>query len=373
MTPKPAWAGGWLTIDLGAIVANWRALQDRAAPAECAAVVKANAYGLGVERVAPALAAAGCRSFFVAHLGEGVALRPLLPRGCAIFVLNGIPPGTDADFAAHRLLPVLNSLEQVACWRALAAAQGRRLPAALQVDTGMSRFGLAPEEVRAALAAAADAIEIRLLMSHLGCADEPDHPANEDQLGRFAEVAALLPGTPSSLAASSGIFLGPRYHHGMVRPGAALYGVPPQAVRPNPMRPVVRLQARVAQLRTVPAGAWVGYGAGYTTSRPSRIATLGVGYADGFLRAGGHAGAASLPDGGPLLPIVGRISMDSLAVDATDLPDAALREGDALDLIGPHRPLEEAARAAGTIGYELLTSLGHRTHRHYLPEHGEPG
>ncbi len=372
MRPEPAWAGGWLAIDLGAVVANWRALRDRAAPAECAAVVKADAYGLGVARVAPALAAAGCRSFFVAHLGEGVALRPLLPRGCAIHVLNGIPPGTEADFAAHRLLPVLNSLEQVAGWQALSAAQGRRLPAALQIDTGMSRFGLAPGDVQAAIAAAS-AIEIRLLMSHLGCADEPEHPANEAQLGRFAAVAALLPGTPSSLAASSGIFLGPRYHHGMVRPGAALYGVPPNAARPNPMRPVVRLQARVAQLRAVPAGAWVGYGAGYTTSRPSRIATMGVGYADGFLRAGGNSGAASLPGGGPRLPIVGRISMDSLAVDATDLPDAALHEGDALDLIGPHRPLEDAARAAGTIGYELLTSLGHRYHRHYLPEHGEPG
>ncbi len=372
MKPEPAWAGGWLTIDLGAVVANWRALLDRVAPAECAAVVKADAYGLGVERVAPALAAAGCRSFFVAHLGEGVQLRPLLPRGCVIHVLNGIPPGTDAEFAAHRLLPVLNSLEQVAGWQALAAAQGRRLPAALQVDTGMSRFGLAPEEVRAALHAPAS-IEIRLLMSHLGCADEPDHPANEDQLDRFAAIADLLPGTPSSLAASSGIFLGPRYHRGMVRPGAALYGVPPNLARPNPMRPVVRLQARVAQLRAVPEGAWVGYGAGYTARRPSRIATLGVGYADGFLRAGGNVGAASLPGGGPPLPIVGRISMDSLAVDATDLPDAALREGDALDLIGPHRPLEDAARAAGTIGYELLTSLGHRYHRHYLPEHGEPG
>ncbi len=373
MTPEPASAGGWLTIDLDAIVANWRTLEALVAPAECAAVVKADAYGLGVDRVAPALAAAGCRTFFVAHLGEGVGLRPLLPRGCTILVLNGIPPGTAAHFAADRLLPVLNSLEQVAEWRAEAGRQGRALAAALQVDTGMSRFGLAPEEVGPAIAAAGDAVALRLLMSHLACADEPEHPANELQLGRFRHVAAALPGISLSLAASSTIFLGGRYHLDMVRPGAALYGVPPNAARPNPMRPVVRLQARVAQLRDVPAGAFVGYGAAFTARRPSRIATLGVGYADGFLRAGGNRGGASLAEGGPRLPIVGRISMDSLAVDATDLPDGALREGTALDLIGPHCPLEDAARDAGTIGYELLTALGRRYHRRYLPERGEPG
>ena len=370
MSVEPDWAGGWLTIDLDAVVANWRTLRDRVAPAECAAVVKADAYGLGVDRVAPALAAAGCRSFFVAHLGEGVALRPLLPEGCTIFVLNGIPPGTAGRFAAHRLLPVLNSLAQVAEWRAEAARQERRLEAALQVDTGMSRFGLPLAEVEAAVAAG-DATPFRLLMSHLGCADEPDNPANADQLASFHRAAALLPETARSLAASSGIFLGARYHLDMVRPGATLYGVPPNPSRPNPMRPVVRLQARVAQLLSVPAGTWVGYGAGFTTRRPSRIATLGVGYADGFLRSSGNAGAVSRPEGGPLLPIVGRISMDSLAIDATDLPDGALQEGSALDLIGPHRPLEDAAGAAGTIGYELLTALGHRYHRRYLPEQGE--
>ena len=301
-------------------------------------------------------------------------LRPRLPRGAAGFVLNGIPPGTAARFVADELLPVLNSAEQVAAWRAEADAQNRTLPAAVQLDTGMSRFGLAPEEAAPAIAACGGRIAVRLLMSHLACADEPEHPANGAQLQRFERIAAALrgalPGVALSLAASSSIFLGPRYHFDMVRPGAALYGVAPNALRPNPMRPTVRLQARVAQLRTVAPGAFVGYGASHTADRPSRIATLGVGYADGFLRAGGNAGAASLPEGGPLLPIVGRISMDSLAVDATDLPDGALREGDALDLIGPHRPLEDAARDAGTIGYELLTSLGHRYGRRYLPVQG---
>ena len=361
------WAGGWLTIDLGGIVANWRALRERAAPAECAAVVKADAYGLGIDRVAPALSDAGCRSFFVAHLAEAARLRALLPADRDIYVLNGIPPGTAAEFAARGLLPVLNSLEQVASWQALAALQGRSLPAALQIDTGMSRFGLAPEEV-AGLAGRADAfrgIETRLVMSHLGCADEPTHPANAAQLRTFTQLRPLLPAAPCSLAASSGIFLGRDFHFDMVRPGAALYGVPPTAARPNPMRPVVRLQGRVAQIRTIPAGAVVGYGARFTATRRSRIATVAVGYADGFLRAGGEAGRVSLPDGGPLLPIVGRISMDCLAVDATGLAEQALPEGAPVDLIGPHRPLEDAAAAAGTIGYELLTSLGGRYHRTY--------
>lgn len=361
---EAAWAGGWLSIDLDAITANWRALRDQAAPAECAAVVKADAYGLGIERVAPALDRAGCRTFFVAHLAEGVALRRLLPADRTVFVLNGIPPGTASAFVTHGLLPVLNSLGQVAEWRAAAIEAGRPLPASVQFDTGMSRFGLSPDEVMG-LAGRADAlagIEVQLVMSHLGCADTPDHPANEEQLARFERLASLLPPAPRSLAASSGIFLDSRYHLDLVRPGVALYGVPPTAHRPNPMRPVVRLQARVVQTRRVQPGDWVGYGATFRAMRPTDVATVAIGYADGFLRASG-GGVASLPDGGPMLPIIGRISMDCLAIDVTGLPADKVREGMPLDLIGPHRPIEDAADAAGTIGYELLTSLGNRYHR----------
>ncbi len=370
------WAGGWLSIDLGAVADNWRRLAAIAHPAECAAVVKADAYGLGVARVAPVLAAAGCRSFFVAHLGEGIALRGLLGPDPSILVLNGIPPGTAPEFAAHGLLPVLNSAGQVAEWQRLARARGHALPAALQADTGMSRFGLSPEEV--ALLAEADGyagIDVRLVMSHLGCADEPSHPANETQRAQFARLRPMLPAAPASLAASYGIFLGPLFHLDMVRPGAALFGVPPTPKRPNPMRPVLRLQGRIVQTRSVPAGAWVGYGARFVAERPSRIATVAVGYADGFLRAGGGRGTAHLPEGGLPLPIIGRISMDCLGVDVTDAPAAAVEEGMALDLIGPHRPVEEAAAAAGTIGYEMLTALGQRYHRHYLdaPPVGQPG
>ncbi len=361
-------AGGVLTIDLGAIAANWRILAATAHPAECAAVVKADAYGLGVAAVAPVLAEAGCRSFFVAHLDEAIALRDLLGAAPSIFVLNGIPPGTAGAFDACRLLPVLNSAGQVGEWQALAASRGRPRPAAIQVDTGMSRFGLSPDEVRV-LAARPDGfagIATRLVMSHLGCADEPSHPANESQRAAFAALRPLLPAAPASLAASFGIFLGPAFHLDMVRPGVALFGLPPAATRPNPLRAVVRLQGRIVQTRRIPAGAFVGYGARFVAGRPSRIATVAVGYADGFLRAGGGSGVACLPGSGTILPIVGRISMDCLGVDVTDAPEAELREGTALDLIGPHRPLEDAATAAGTIGYEMLTALGHRYHRHYV-------
>jgi alanine racemase len=360
------WAGGWLTIDLGAIVANWRALRDRAAGADCAAVVKADAYGLGIDRVAPALRDAGCCSFFVAHLAEAVRLRALLGRTAAIHVLNGVPPGTAPVFAEHGLLPVLNAMSQIAEWRALAVRLGRMLPATLQFDTGMSRFGLSPADAAALTAEHLAGIDVVLAMSHLGCADTPEHPANEWQRAALERLRERWAFPRWSLAASSGIFLGPNYRFDMVRPGAALYGVPPTAARPNPMRQVITLRARVVQSRTVPAGAWVGYGATHVFARESRIATLAVGYADGFLRSGGGGhGAASLPGHDGLLPIVGRISMDCLAVDVTGVDPALLPDGAALELIGPERPLEDAAEAAGTIGYEMLTALGGRYHRNY--------
>ncbi|MBE7211880.1 MAG: alanine racemase [Gluconacetobacter diazotrophicus] len=375
-------AGAVLSIDLAVLADNWRALRRLVAPAECSAVVKADAYGLGVARVAPVLRDAGCRCFFVAHLAEGRALRAILAAGDPdpssaprILVLNGVPPGTAAVFAAHDLIPVLNSLSQLAEWSALGGSRAAPLPAAIQLDTGMSRFGFPPEDT-ATLDRALDRspfVHPVLLMSHLGCADEPEHPANAAQLAAFHAARAALPPMPASLAASFGIALGSSFHLDMVRPGAALYGVAVPALPPGILRPVVRLRGRVAQLRTVPAGAFVGYGARFVASRPTRVATVAVGYADGFLRAAGAPcdgtppAIVHHPDGGPALPVIGRISMDSLAVDVSALPPDALREGDGLDLIGPHRSLDEAAASAGTIGYELLTALGARYHRHYLP------
>ena len=359
-------AGAVLTIDLAAIQANYRLLAGRAKGATCAAVVKADGYGLGAASVAPAIFAAGCRHFFVAHLDEGMELRPYLDASATIYVLHGPFPGTEGAFAESRLSPVLNSVEQVEGWARLAGQRGSRLPAILQVDTGMSRFGLclADLETIAEAGGPLERIELRYVMSHLACADEPDHPANAGQLAQFEAARRLLPPIPASLAASSGIFLEQRFHFDLVRPGAALYGVAPVAGANNPMRSVVRLQAKVLQIRWIGAGAPVGYGATYRAPARRRIATVPVGYADGFLRSAGNRGSAFVED--VELPIVGRISMDSITLDATDAPEEKLHPGAMVDLIGPRNPVDAVAQAAGTIGYEILTSLGRRYHRRYL-------
>ncbi len=372
--PQNGWEGGRLLIDLAAIAANYMILHSLAGPqTEAGAAVKANAYGLGLAEIAPVLYEAGCRTFFVAHLAEGVALRNLIAPDSRIFVLHGPPPDTAPAFLAHNLLPVLNSLPQVQEWQVLAQNEERALPAALQVDSGMSRFGLTEDDVNAlshnnGLAG----IETILVMSHLACADTPEHPLNRQQLDTFERLRKRLPPAPASLSASSGMFLGPDWRFDLVRPGAALYGINPTPGQPNPMQPVIRLQARVIQTRHVPAGAHVGYGATFVTQRPTDIALLGIGYGDGFPRRLGGKGVAIFPEQPDIkLPIIGRISMDSLAVDITDLAGLPPAPGVAFDLIGPHNPLDETAFLADTIGYELLTDLGSRYHRtHHDPRKG---
>jgi alanine racemase len=359
-------AGAILTIDLAAIAENYRFLQEQAQTAVCAAVIKADAYGLGAEEIVPALAGAGCQHFFVAHLEEGIALRRTLGSGATIAILHGPFAGTEADFIAYDLVPVLNSLDQVNQWAAAGLASRTKLPAILQVDTGMTRFGLSEADVRIFIDnhQQLDGLDLRLVMSHLACADEPDHPANAAQLALFQQMGRILPCRRMSLAASSGIFLGPDYHFDLVRPGAALFGIAPQAGRPNPMRPVVRLQGKVVQVRDVPANTPIGYGHTARTTSPSRLATVAVGYADGFLRSLSGRGGAWF--NGSYLPIVGRVSMDSIILDATALPAGSLPPGALVDLIGPDQDLDALARDAGTIGYELLTSLGSRYHRQYI-------
>ncbi|WP_345822528.1 alanine racemase [Methylobacterium fujisawaense] len=358
-------AAALLTIDLGAIADNYRALALQAGPAVCAAVVKADAYGLGAERVAPVLAAAGCRHFFVAQVGEGVALRAILGPGPVIAVLNGASPGSEAACAAHDLVPVLNDRSQRDGWQGLARRLDRRLPAILQIDSGMARFGFAAEEACALLDApdAFAGLDLRLVMSHLACAGEPDSPVNAAQRAVFEVVRRRLPAVPASLAASSGIFLGPDFRFDLVRPGAALYGIAPQADAPNPMRPVIGLRARVMQTRSVPAGTPVGYGHAAKVGRDSRLATVAIGYADGFFRS--TAGGAAW-FGGTRLPVVGRVSMDSLVLDVTDLAPGTIGPGALVDIIGPERDVDAVAAAADTIGYEVLTNLGHRFHRVFL-------
>jgi len=352
-----------LTIDLAAIVANWRDLCAAHAGRPTAAVLKADAYGTGAARVAPALHQAGCRHFFTAHLAEALALRPLLP-GAMLAPLNGLLPGEEAACRDAGIDPVLSSLDEVRRWGAFARRTGRALPALLHVDTGMARRGLDAEEA-AALArdpALLDGIALRYVMTHLSAAEVPDDPANAAQIARFAEICARLPPVPRSLANSSGLFLGPAARSDLARPGAALYGINPTPERPNPMRPVVRLQAQVLQVRPVAPGEGVGYNATWRATRPSRIAVLGVGYADGWPRALTNRGIACR-DGIPV-PLVGRVSMDLTTYDVTDRPE--IGAGTWLDLIGPGCDAEAVAARAGTNAYEILTGLGPRYARTWL-------
>lgn len=358
-------APGILTIDLGALTANYRLLQQRLSPARAGAVVKADAYGLGAGRVVPALAAAGCRDFFVAHFGEAVELRPLIADDARLFVLGGLLPGAEAMCADAGIIPVLNSLDQVTNWASLARARGTELPAILQLDTGMSRFGLSASDVQvlAVQPARLRGVRIVFLMSHLASADEPFNPQNADQLAGLNRLAAAFPEAELSFANSGGIFLGADYHGALARPGIALYGGAPTAGVANPMAPVVRLEVRVVQTRTVPAGARVGYGGTHVTAGERRLATIAAGYADGLPRHLSDRGAAY--HGATRLPVVGRVSMDSLTLDITALPPGTLELGSLVELIGPHQTLEDIAAAAGTISYEILTRLGRRYHRIY--------
>jgi len=361
---KEEHSGAILTVDLTAIAANWKLLRDRLGSATCSGVVKADAYGLGAEAVGKTLAAAGCEVFVVAHLDEGLRLRSALPDA-EIHVLNGAPPKTEPEFAAHRLIPVLNGLGDIERWRRFCAGKGEPLPADVHVDTGMSRLGLPPAEIDllAAEPQRLSGIAPRYLISHLACADEPGHPMNGEQLAAFRRAHERLPLAEASFANSSGIFLGADYHFDMARPGIALYGGNPVPEKPNPMAQVVRLQGKILQVRDVDTPQTVGYGATYRISRPTRIATVSVGYADGFLRSLGNSGSAFIGD--VEAPIVGRVSMDLTTLDVSAVPEAECLPGGLVDLIGPHNPIDAVADRAGTISYEILTDLGPRYHRVY--------
>ena len=350
--------GGLLTVDLDAVRANYRLLRGLVGAAACGGVMKADGYGLGAAAIIRALLREGCRHFFVAHLSEAIALRAVVPADCRLIVLHGPTPGAEADFQAHGIVPVLNTPQQVAGWADLARTPGTVLPAFVQLDTGMSRFGLSDADLDGV---SFEGIETLCVMSHLACADTPDHPANAAQLAAFQRMRARLPNAPASLSASSGIFLGAAYHFDLVRPGAALYGVNPGSGA-NPMHPVVRLQGLIVQTRHVPAGTAIGYGHTRTTGADTTLATVAVGYADGFLRSTGRAAAGWIGD--IRLPLMGRVSMDSIVLDASAVEDVA--PGMLVDLIGPHHDVDAAAACAGTIGYEMLTGLGHRYARRIL-------
>ena len=366
----PADARAVLTINLAALRANWGALNRVSGTAECAGVIKANAYGLGLDQITRALVAEGCRTFFVATLTEARIVRGVNP-GAAIYILDGLLPGASPHYAGFDLRPCLASLVEIREWAAYCDATGRRLRAAVHVDTGINRMGLPAAEVEALAGAERglfERFELALVMSHLACADEPDSPINAAQLARFRTLRAKLPSAPASLANSGGTFLGPDYHFDLVRPGIALYGGRAFEGSPNPMQWVVRLQARILQVRDVGAGEAIGYGATYKTERPSRIATLACGYADGFLRA--LSGPSGKP--GPVgflgehaVPVVGRVSMDLITVDVTDVPGHLAQRGAWVEVLGDRTTIDDLTDRAGTIGYELLTRLGQRVHRIY--------
>lgn len=373
MSPRPEassfdCAPARLTIDTSAIVANWRTMARLSGKAQASAVVKANAYGLGVEPVGKALAAAGCRSFFVATPDEGVRLRGVLPDA-RIFVLTGIWQGVEHKFLANRLVPVIGSLEQLAFSRAL----GRDHPYSLYIDTGMNRLGLTLEE---AAAVAGDGFPRPVMvMSHLACPDDPSHAMNRQQLESFQRVSRLFEGVESSLSSSGGIFLGTDYHFDLTRPGIALYGGEAVHGVANPMRPVVTSEARILQIRDVRKGDAASYGATHIFAHDSRVAIVGAGYADGWHRALSGSGVGARANGsagaygfvaGERVPVVGRITMDLTMFDIGALGENHVRAGDYIELFGHNISLDDAARAAGTIGYELLTSLGGRYLRRYI-------
>jgi alanine racemase len=366
--PPAEEAGGILTIDLSAIEANYKALRSTATPAECAAVVKADGYGLGLEPVAKHLADIGCSVFFVADLSEGKRLRKVA-RHAAIYILNGLPQGTAQVFADHKLRPVIGSTAELAEWDAFTHATNWDGGFALHVDTGMNRLGVSVEEA-AAIAPRLNTANhgLELIMTHFVAAQFAENQRNQEQILTFRDIRALFRGVPASIANSSGIFLGSSAHLDLVRPGAALYGVNPTPGKPNPMKPVVDLKVRIVKLRDIAFGETVGYDATWTARRPSRIAIVSMGYADGFPRS--QSGSDQKP-GGTLLvggkpcPIVGRISMDLIALDVTDLPAGSVKRGDFATVIGEGRDADAVGDMLGTIGYEVLTSLGRRNARIY--------
>jgi alanine racemase len=367
----PGSAPGRLRIDLGALADNWRELARRAAPGRCAAVVKADAYGIGLSEAAPTLWAAGARVFFVAHLNEGLAGRRALPADATIYVLNGLESGADPiDYAEHRLAPVIGGEHELARWSAFAARRDRSNPCALHLDTGMNRLGFESlAQLRVAMETHGASSGADLLVSHFVSSEIPDDPINQAQIKRFQAARAAFPHLAASLANSSGMFLNPSPIYDLARPGYALYGGNPTPGVPNPMRPVVTLTAAIQLTRWIEPGMTCGYNAQWTAKRRTKLATLLMGYADGLPRGAGATDArpgAEVAVAGCRCRLVGRISMDLAIVDVTDLPEDAVRPGDRVEFFGPTIDLDDFAARSGTIGYQVLTSLGPRYQREYV-------
>jgi alanine racemase len=359
-------ASAIVTVDLAALQSNYRTLSKQAAPAACGVAIKGEAYGLGMAPVAKALWAVGCKNYFVARPMEGAELRAVLPDAM-IYVLDGFYAGQGDFYLQHKLIPALISFGEAQEWARVSIGA----PCAIHVDTGINRLGFTPVEF-AQLCADNDLrkkIQINLLVSHLASSDEPQHPLNDKQRALFSEFRNMMPNVPASFANSSGIYLGKAYAHDLVRAGVALYGGNPLPGKSNPMKTVVTLQAKVMQTRLVLQGQTIGYNATWTAPRNSRIAILGAGYRDGIPRKLSYSlsnGPSQVYVAGRRVPIVGRVSMDMMACDVTDISESEIQPGTLVEIFGPNIPVDEAAGWAGTISYELLTHLGNRYHRRYI-------
>lgn len=353
-----------LTIDLEALKKNYSILKDRLHGGECAAVVKANAYGLGIKQIGQALYQQGCRHFFVAYLDEAIALRSSV-KDAGIYVFHGLNEGEETAFWEYHITPVLNTLKQIELWQKLTRLKGN-LPYVLNIDTGMNRLGLSAKEARHfSELSNLSSLKPTIIMSHLACAGEKKDPVNEIQLNLFKEMAALFPESQHCLSNSSGIFLGSNYHFDMARPGCALYGVNPAPhLKKNPMCGVVSLQGKILQIRDVKKNEAIGYDATFKAKKNMQIAVVSVGYADGYFRCLGNKGYAYIGD--EKLNVVGRVSMDLITIDVTSVSSTVLEQTTHVELLGKHFSVDELAKKAGTIGYEVLTQLGSRYQRIYL-------
>ncbi len=369
--PEPL-VGGRLTIDRDAIAANWSLLKGRLKTgASCAATIKADGYGTGAAGTAKRLWQEGCETFFVALPQEGVVVRDALPEA-TIFVLGGLFPGCAGDLAGANLVPVLNSVPEVEEWSSFCRAESTRFKAALQLNTGMNRLGMEPEEFAAVMSdpELSNSFVPALLMTHLACGSDPEHPLNRQQLESFRAATDSYRHIPRSMANSAGVFLGEDFHFDLARPGISLYGGKAIDTAANIMTPVVRIEARIMQVRHVPKGQTVGYGGAETARRDTKVAIVAAGYADGLLRRAGSSdgrpGAFGWL-GGRKVPLIGRVSMDMLALDVTDVPESEARRGSFVEMLGPNVAASDLAAYAETIDYEYLTSLGRRFERVYGP------
>mgnify|MGYP000873490887 CR=1 FL=1 len=364
---KPS--SGILTIDLSAIQENWRRLNRAVSSANVAAVIKADSYGLGAHRIGPLLAEEGCRSFFVATLYEGLAARKYLPASARVFVLGGSPAGTEDLFVTSNLIPVLFSVDAVRRWQSFVVARQITPACAIKIDTGMTRMGLSLAEFAELCGTPTFAINVQLIMSHLACAEDTEHPLNRLQLTRLASLQATAkkqwPQVEFSLSNSSGIFLGPEWHFDWVRPGAALYGINPTPGKSSPVVPVIRLALPVMQKRELTETATLGYGAEAKLSPPARVLAVAGGYADGLHRILGPRGEGWI--GRERVPVIGRISMDITLFDASALTLEAFARVEEIEIINTEQDVNMLSARNTALGYEVLTSLGSRFQRRYLP------